>query len=237
MTNQKKTLLGIAGFVGILVGAFQLAKVTKFSPEKVVERVVIKAVPETQEEQDIALRQFIYASITDLNRLEFSEMRKELLADNIIQVTNKVFGLEYQVKEHFVLLVSIESKFDGKAKSPVGALGLTQIMPKLAPEFAKKCGLDDFKTDDLYNETINLYLGACQFKNLLQHDRVKGNSVKALIGYNAGLHSKQMEEALKGKPISNAETSGYIQKFADKKEQHRIIKSKNPVVITKGETK
>lgn len=231
---MKKTFYSLLSLMIVGLGLFfTQTGVIKRKVELVTKALIAVKQAEQPEDQDKALREFIHSAITDLNKLDFSPLRIELLANNIIQVSNKVFGNDYALKEHFVLLISNESVFDRTAKSTVGAMGLTQIMPKFAPDFAAKCGLSDFKQEDLLNETINLYLGACQFKNLLSDAKVQGNTVKALIAYNAGLHSKQMAEASKGKPITNTETSGYIQRFADKKEQQRIIKNKKDLVANK----
>ena len=72
-------------------------------------------------------------------------------------------------------LVRTESNFRPDAKSPVGALGLTQVMPLTGR--AKKCG-------DLRDPAQNLRCGARVLRAFL--DWYKGDLYLGLSGYNAG---------------------------------------------------
>lgn len=76
-----------------------------------------------------------------------------------------------------------ESAFAADAKSPVGALGLMQLMPATATEVAKKQGYAH-KASDLLNPGYNLLLGTSFLNELL--DRFDGNRILAAAAYNAG---------------------------------------------------
>ncbi|HEY6528403.1 MAG TPA: transglycosylase SLT domain-containing protein [Cellvibrionaceae bacterium] len=76
-----------------------------------------------------------------------------------------------------------ESSFAADAKSPVGALGLMQLMPTTAQEVAKKQGYSH-KTADLLNPSYNLLLGTSFLNDLLE--RFSGNRILAAAAYNAG---------------------------------------------------
>lgn len=76
-----------------------------------------------------------------------------------------------------------ESAFAADAKSPVGALGLMQLMPATAQEVAKKQGYSH-KTADLLDPSYNLLLGTTFLTGLL--DRFDGNRILAAAAYNAG---------------------------------------------------
>lgn len=76
-----------------------------------------------------------------------------------------------------------ESSFAADAKSPVGALGLMQLMPATAQEVAKKQGYSH-KTADLLNPSYNLLLGTTFLNELLV--RFDGNRILAAAAYNAG---------------------------------------------------
>ncbi|MEY4590171.1 MAG: hypothetical protein RL497_2247 [Pseudomonadota bacterium] len=76
-----------------------------------------------------------------------------------------------------------ESSFAADAKSPVGALGLMQLMPATAQEVAKKQGYKH-KPSDLLNPSYNLLLGTRFLNELL--DRYNGNRILAAAAYNAG---------------------------------------------------
>ena len=76
-------------------------------------------------------------------------------------------------------LVRTESTFDERAKSHVGARGLTQVMPRTAAWL-----VPGTSTEDLYDRQTNLRLG---FKYLDQMiDKYKGNVRLALLAYNRG---------------------------------------------------
>ncbi len=76
-------------------------------------------------------------------------------------------------------LVRTESEFKPTAVSPVGAIGLTQVMPgtarTLKPGTTRK---------DLFDGTTNLHLGFSYLRGLI--DRYDGNVRLALTAYNRG---------------------------------------------------
>jgi hypothetical protein len=76
-------------------------------------------------------------------------------------------------------LIKTESTFNERAVSPVGARGLTQVMPRTAAWL-----VPGTKTNDLYDRQTNLRLG---FKYLDQMiDKYKGDVRLALLAYNRG---------------------------------------------------
>lgn len=76
-------------------------------------------------------------------------------------------------------LVRTESTFNERAVSPVGARGLTQVMPRTAAWL-----VPGTRTQDLYDRQTNLRLG---FKYLDQMiDKYKGDVRLALLAYNRG---------------------------------------------------
>ena len=78
-----------------------------------------------------------------------------------------------------------ESAFYPKARSPVGARGLMQIMPATGKAVASSLGVSH-TTARLYDVDHNVKLGSAYYRQLL--DRFGGNRVFALAGYNAGPH-------------------------------------------------
>ena len=91
----------------------------------------------------------------------------------------------------------------------VGAAGLTQIMPKFAPEFAKACGLGDIEPKDIYDSQINLLIGACRFRELMAY--YSGDPTLALAAYNSGVDSQTVRKTASSDVRSaNQETIGYL---------------------------
>lgn len=76
-------------------------------------------------------------------------------------------------------LIRQESVFNPLARSPVGARGLMQLMPKTAKRMKRSVG-----EKQLSNPQINLELGTKYFNNL--YKRYDGNLVYVLAAYNAG---------------------------------------------------
>ena len=76
-------------------------------------------------------------------------------------------------------LVRVESQFNEKATSPVGAVGLTQLMPATAGYFQK-----GITKKQLYDRETNLRIGFRYLRTLInEHD---GNLKLALLVYNRG---------------------------------------------------
>jgi hypothetical protein len=143
-------------------------------------------------------------------RTSLSETRKIMLTRQLARIASKSFHSRDEM-EAFVLLVCIESKFQSSVKSKAGAIGLSQLMPKYAGEFAANCGLGGkISADDLLDSETNLTIGACQFHSLLRS--FNGNVGLALAAYNAGEYSTTVRKAAALQEI-NPETSGYLAKF------------------------
>ncbi len=138
-----------------------------------------------------------------------SEARKAVLTNQLARITETAF-LTRSHRESFVLLVCIESRFQPGAKSRAGAVGLTQVMPKYAAEFAGQCGLGKPSGDDLHDSEINLMIGACQFRKLL--DSFDGNVGLALAAYNSGQFSITTKKAAALQMI-NLETANYLSRY------------------------
>ena len=78
-----------------------------------------------------------------------------------------------------------ESAMDPLARSPVGALGLMQVMPSTAKMVAGQKGLA-YQRSKLQQPEYNVAIGAHYYRGLL--DRFSQHRPKALAGYNAGPH-------------------------------------------------
>ncbi len=83
-------------------------------------------------------------------------------------------------------LVRAESAFIEDVRSPAGALGLMQVMPRTGNMTAKKIGLKNFRAAKLKTAEVNIPIGTAYMKQML--DRFDGNMVLATAAYNAGPH-------------------------------------------------
>jgi soluble lytic murein transglycosylase len=77
-----------------------------------------------------------------------------------------------------------ESAFVADARSPAGALGLMQLMPRIGRATGRELKLHIRNNDQILNIENNLRLGAAFLKNMLR--RYKGHQVLATAAYNAG---------------------------------------------------
>ena len=99
----------------------------------------------------------------------------EELARDIYQIAQEE-GIEPKVAYG---LVKTESSFKNTAVSHVGALGLTQVMPRTA-----RWLMPGTKKSDLYDQKTNLRLGFRYLNQMI--DKYKGDVKLALLAYNRG---------------------------------------------------
>jgi soluble lytic murein transglycosylase len=110
-----------------------------------------------------------------------------------------------------------ESLFDSNAKSPVGALGLMQLMPATARYVAKGLGLKKPKQADILEIENNINFGTQYFRTVL--NRFDNNISLAAAAYNAGPSNvkrwlpstKNMPADLWVETVPYKETRNYVQ--------------------------
>lgn len=96
------------------------------------------------------------------------------------------------------LLISLmrqESSFNPNTKSPVGAAGLMQLMPRTASDLRRRAISDK----ELLDPATNIQLGARYFAALVKE--YKNDHMKALASYNAG--SGNVRKWMKRYPVEN----------------------------------
>lgn len=102
-------------------------------------------------------------------------------------------------------LVKLESDFNTHATSPVGAIGLTQVMPTTARFYDKT-----ITRERLYDPATNLRLGFRYLRGLV--DEYHGNVKLALLVYNRGPLAVQKARSLGDSPSNGYDrivTRGY----------------------------
>ena len=81
-------------------------------------------------------------------------------------------------------LIREESLYNPKALSPVGAMGLMQLMPETANRVADRLGLGPVDRENLLEGELNVRLGVDYVGELLRN--YQGNLIRAVAAYNAG---------------------------------------------------
>lgn len=131
------------------------------------------------------------------------------LATSVGEAGDKYFR-DPEVRQWWYILLCMESNFNPKAgPSSAGAVGIGQVMPQFAEEFARNCDVDPPVVDKLKDLDVGLALSACRFRDLIV--KYDGHPMLSLAAYNAGPSSKAVKRVLSGevRPM-NKETLGYI---------------------------
>lgn len=81
-------------------------------------------------------------------------------------------------------MIRVESRYNPRARSSKGALGLMQLMPETARWVSNRDGEPLAAERDLYDPEVNIRLGTAYFRELV--DEFGGRLVVALAAYNAG---------------------------------------------------
>ena len=135
-----------------------------------------------------------------------SKLRREVTADYIAQVAEQRLSTDEE-RKYWIAVLGRESRFFQGAKSPVGAIGIGQIMPQFGEDFARACGFEDYTTEDVNDVLINLHISACFFKSL---NKQHGGFVQlALASYNAGASSPSLKN-YKNLGSMAHETANYV---------------------------
>ena len=113
-------------------------------------------------------------------------------------------------------LIRQESRFMADARSPVGAMGLMQLMPTTARWAARQVGLKPFAPERTIEIPVNLSLGSFYLRHVLDN---LGHPVLATAAYNAGPSRARrwqadtpLEGAIYAECIPFNETRDYVKK-------------------------
>jgi soluble lytic murein transglycosylase len=124
-------------------------------------------------------------------------------------------------------VVYAESKFDAKARSSKGAVGLMQVLPETADQIAGESGGTTFTTADLEDPRINVRYGSYYLRQAL--DAFDGDVRAAVASYNAGMGavSEWVAQAhadghrLRLRDIPYPETRAYVEKVLEARRVYR----------------
>ena len=126
-----------------------------------------------------------FAKLDNSEKMDVFLTYPELLFPQPYQ--DKVNEMSTRTKIPSSLIYSImkqESAFNEKARSPADAMGLMQVVPKLAKQLSKKFEVPYKSTHDLFDPLINIQLGS--FELMEQVRRQNGQLTYVAAAYNAG---------------------------------------------------
>ncbi|HXS51070.1 MAG TPA: transglycosylase SLT domain-containing protein [Usitatibacter sp.] len=124
---------------------------------------------------------------------------------------------QWDLDEAFVYgIIRQESRFLASARSPVGAIGLMQLMPGTARWIARQIPVRPFRTDMLVRPEVNLNMGTYYLHRVME---ALGDPILAATAYNAGptrarrwRDAKPLEGAIYAETIPFGETRDYVKK-------------------------
>ena len=126
----------------------------------------------------VAAGAFIYLQRTEPSW--YARLKYPLRYDSIVRAHAQHYDLD---PSFLAAVIEDESKFDAKAKSSAGAIGLMQLQPTTAKGIAIRTGGSKFVLSDLYNPELNVRYGAWYLHHLMLK---YGDERLALAAYNAG---------------------------------------------------
>ncbi len=140
------------------------------------------------------------------------------------------YAKEYKLEPSLVFaIIRTESKFDANAVSKNAAYGLMQLREETGLDCSKKLNIKNFKKEDLMNPEINIRMGCCYFRSLL--NRYRNNTRNAIAAYNSG--PGNVDKWLKDKTCIDAdgnlvnipfsETKDYVKKVSTAYYQYKKL--------------
>ncbi|HUI99096.1 MAG TPA: transglycosylase SLT domain-containing protein [Usitatibacter sp.] len=124
---------------------------------------------------------------------------------------------QWDLDEAFVYgIIRQESRFLASARSPMGAIGLMQLMPGTARWIARQIPVRPFRPDMLERPEVNLNMGTYYLHRVME---ALGDPILAATAYNAGpararrwCDTKPLEGAIYAETIPFGETRDYVKK-------------------------
>jgi soluble lytic murein transglycosylase-like protein len=130
--------------------------------------------PAVRESEIAAIRTALSRRATGLTAGEIDDVARTIVVE----------AHRHRLESSLVLAVMhVESRFYNFAVSPVGAIGLMQVMPETGAELAARIGIDWVGPQSLFDPTTNVRLGVAYLRQL--SDRY-GSIATALAAYNWG---------------------------------------------------
>ena len=162
--------------------------------------------------------------------------------DSLFPPVDVPFARADSALEHALVLAVIrqESRFDRKARSSAGALGLMQLMPATARGVARRMGLSGAHDRLTADPAHNIALGSRYLGDLIE--RYDGSYLLAVAAYNGGPRNVARWIAANGDPrhdpdvdvvdwiemIPLAETRNYVQRILEGLQAYRWQLGRKP---------
>jgi len=141
----------------------------------------------------------------------YERLRYPLRYEQIVVGHAENYELEPQL---VAAVIYQESKFDARAVSASGAVGLMQLLPETGQGIADRTGGNNWRPEDLRSPELNVRYGSWYLRHLLDK---YGDEELALAAYNAG-QSNVDRWREQGVGIQFDETRHYVERVQALKE-------------------
>jgi soluble lytic murein transglycosylase len=138
----------------------------------------------------------------------YARMRYPLRYEEIVQGHARNYELQPAL---LAAVIYQESRFDARAESESGAIGLMQLLPETAKGIAVRTGGSRFQVGDLYDPEINVRYGSWYLRHLL--NKYDGDVNKALAAYNGGQGNVD-------RGVQYDETRAYVERVLELRETY-----------------
>jgi Transglycosylase SLT domain len=145
--------------------------------------------------------------VMDIVKATQTKVTRVKLANTIARQGQEIFPGD---RRAWYVLLAVESKFNQRATSEAGALGIGQIVPKDLSYLKRVTGVSATKRQLQTDIKINLAVSSKLFSHLIRTTR---SSVLALVAYNAGVNSAAVTD-LKSVTSINHESANYVTKHS-----------------------
>jgi soluble lytic murein transglycosylase len=181
MARGSLAALSSAALLGLSCGVTALPPAGL--PPVSAERAPVIAVVEAQEDalspEDAQIVAAIVDHLTRKRRTGLTEFEREPVARTIVREARR-----NNIDPGLVMaVIHVESRYNAFAVSPVGAMGLMQIMPQTGVELAARAGIPWHGPQILFDPILNVRMGVAYLRELA--DRF-GSIEIALAAYNWG---------------------------------------------------
>lgn len=166
-------------------GRLQSARPDQIDPPRATREIAVA--PPLHRDYPAAADAALDRDVSVAQAVEYFHAHRSRLTDTEIQQVAEVLvdcAAQYDIEPELVIaVIHVESRGNAYALSPVGAMGLMQIMPRTGEELAAELGIQWVGAKLLFEPQTNVRLGIAYLRQLRQRF---GNWSTALAAYNWG---------------------------------------------------
>ncbi len=183
MARGSLAALSCTALLGLSCGVTALPRTglpaVSTEPDPAVATAAAPAQADALSPEDAQIVAAIVDHLTRKRRTGLTEFEREPVARTIVREARR-----HDIDPGLVLaVIHVESRYNAFAVSPVGAMGLMQIMPRTGVELAARAGIPWRGPQTLFDPILNVRMGVAYLRELANRF---GSIELALAAYNWG---------------------------------------------------